>query len=90
MSLQSSLKSLEFKGHAFIKLTICTTLSKTDFSEFGILLSASACLCKIQWLLIHILDTVFIRAMTPTVFPVIDFAPSAQTLIHMSNQFGGL
>jgi hypothetical protein len=82
MSLQSSLKSLELKGRAFIKL-IRTALSNTDFSQFGVLLTANACLCKMQWLLVHFLGTVFIRVTTPTVFPVIDFVPSVQISIHL-------
>jgi hypothetical protein len=90
MSLQRSLKSLEFKGHALIKLTICTALSNTDFNEFGILVTANACKWKMQWLLVHISDTVFIQAMTPTVFPVIDFAQSVQNQYICSSQFGDL
>jgi hypothetical protein len=44
------------RSHALIKLTISAALSDTDFNEFGILLTANACLCKMQWLLIRILD----------------------------------
>jgi hypothetical protein len=90
MSLQSSLKSLEFKGRALKKLTICTAFSNTDFNKFDIPLTANACLCKIQWLLLHILDTGFIRATKPTVIPVIDFAPSLQISKLLFHQFGGL
>ena len=58
LSLQSSLNSLEFKGRSLIKLTICTALSNADISEFSIILTTKAYLCKPQWLLVYIMDTV--------------------------------
>jgi hypothetical protein len=83
MLLLSSSNSLEFKSLAIIKLRIFTALYNTDFNEFCIVLTTNTFLCKIQWLLIHILDAVSIRATTPAVLPVIDSAPSVQTSVHV-------
>ena len=81
VSLHSSVNSLECKGHRLIKLAVCTSLSSTyiSISQSGVFGAASACL----WLVVCILDTVFSFAVTPTVFPVIDFAPSVPTSVHL-------
>jgi hypothetical protein len=41
------------------------------------------CLCKMQWLLVHNLETVLPWTTTPIAFPVTDFGSSVKTSIHL-------
>lgn len=74
---------MQFKGCTLTKSTICTALSNTDFSEFGILLTTNTCMQNAMAILLHILDTVFIEAMIHTVLSVTGIIPSVQTSIHL-------
>jgi hypothetical protein len=65
-----------------MRLKFFTAPSNTEFDEFGILLNVSESQCKIQWLL-STFRMVFMRITTPTVFPVTEFTPSAQTSIRL-------
>jgi hypothetical protein len=46
-------------------------------------LTTTASLCKLYWLLVQILDTVFVRATKPTDFSVSDFALSVQISVPL-------
>jgi hypothetical protein len=55
-----------------------SALPNIDFNECVILLTTRVCQCNMQWLLLHILDAVFIQAKAPAVFPTFDCALSVQ------------
>jgi len=85
--LRKNLKSLEFKDLTLVKLTFFAALPNTDFNEFSFLLTNHQHISvQIQLLLVHILVTAYVRAMTPTVSPVLNFTPSVQTSVISSIQ----
>ena len=57
--------------------------SNRDFNKDGIILTDNTCHHTMQWLPVHILDAVFIQAITSTVFPVIGITLSVQTSAHL-------